>query len=182
MAFWIAVGIIALAWIIAGIVAAKSHYYDFSDTAFVAFVITLFGGLVMALIISVGAGTTGIIHEEKDATYDLRALVTEETTEENGFDAVYFLGFGYASGGGSTDVTSISYIQRAADGGNTLEKVDIDDSIIYEGSETPYVEEWITVNTVTEWWVPWHMERTVYREYRFHIPEGTILENYEVNP
>lgn len=113
-------------------------------------------------------------------THTLRALVTKEVEYGSG-SVSFFLGIGGGSYSSGT-ATTIAYIQQAKDGGSTLESVSIDDSIIYEGSERPYVEDWANVWTDDGLWFPWPVTLVAdyYKTYKFHIPEGTILEQYEV--
>lgn len=183
MAFWIALAVIVIVIVIGIIYAVREGYFEaFFPTAGITVVLAL----VSLIIIGPGAEASATRTTELESTYTLRALVTKDSTESSG-SAVFFLGFGYAEGGSAT-VTSISYIQTAADGGNTLEKVGISDAVIYEDllpGETPYVEEWVEHFETTGAWLPWTVEgvsRFAPTVYRFHIPDGSIYEGYEVNP
>jgi len=175
----IVIGIILLVGLLAGL----ADRYWFWERFGTSLTIAVIGAVVMTFVIGIGAMVNVDSYQEYRGTNGLRALVTKEATESSA-KAVFFLGFGYASSG-STEVTSISYIQTAEDGGNTIRKVDIDNSVIYEDlgtREDPYVDEYVTVYTGNHVWVPWDFWRDGSTEYRFHIPTGTILENYEVSP
>lgn len=180
MVFWILIGLIAAAWVIAIVMAATGHSW-FSDAAGGATIATIVIVVVGFFVLLVGVDATSEREPELTAEYGLRALITEEATETHA-GGVFFLGFGYASSS-TTEVDSISYIQTAADGGNTIHKVGIGESVIYEGSDSPYVEEWQTRWESNGWWVPWELTGYDFgTTYRFHIPTGSIYEGYEVTP
>lgn len=178
MGFWIVLGVIVLVVTIV-IVHYAVNWHEFAiGPALIALVA---GGIIGAAIVGIGT-INGPTTAEKLETHNLRALVTKEQTESHA-RASFFLGFGYASSS-STEVTSISYIQTDMDGGSTIQKATIGQSIIYEDTAKPYVEDWYTVHHVNTAWWPWGGSWTELGEaqHRFHIPAGTILENYEVTP
>lgn len=184
MIFWILTSIAIAAIAIITIYQFKSRWgFDLGDWAssvgitLVAYI--LLGGAVVGMGVSAQQFNNGRL--ELQATYNLRALVTKSATEEHA-EAAFFLGFGYASSN-SAEVSSISYIQVAEDGGSTLEKADIGESVIYEGSAKPYVEDWVSVAHNDGFFVPWDWTYiSSVREHRFHIPTGTIIDQYEVTP
>jgi len=189
MVFWIFIWLIAACavfgiLIIAADLGSRGGRYGWRSAGSglgwlgVSFTIAVVG----LCVVGIGAGSSESVHTERVAHHTLRALVTKTNTETHG-EAVFFLGFGSASTG-STEVKTISYIQTASDGGSTLQKATIDESVIYEdGAAQPYVDDYEQVGRGNGWWVPWD-----FRDSRgdtihhFHIPKGSILQTYEVKP
>lgn len=181
MAFWIFIGIITAVIVIGFLHDLPSSRYDdwFGGAVMLAFVVAVIGLIVCGVgAVSPQSGTWTY-----QKTWTLRALVTQQSVETQG-SATFFLGFGGGSMSSST-VQSISYIRTASDGGSTLQKSSIDDAVIYEdGAKNPRVEDWIKVIHNDKAFVPWDFTRTVSGliQHRFHIPAGSILQNYEVKP
>lgn len=184
MIFWILLAVVAVIVIAITVYHSRSRWGFEWDEWLPSVGITLFiSGLLGAIVVCVGVSCQQLNSStlELQQTSGLRALVTKSATEEHA-EAVFFLGFGYASSD-SVEVSSISYIQVADDGGSTLERADIGQSVIYEGAKQPYVEDWARVAQNDGFWVPWdwtYVSPAV--EHRFHIPEGTIIDKYEVQP
>lgn len=184
MIFWIFTTTAAAIIVIITIYQNRSRWgFDLGEwlagVAVTLIVYVAFGGAIVGIGVAYQQDQNGTLQLQQ--TNDLRALVTKTATEEHA-EAVFFLGFGYASSN-SAEVSSISYIQVADDGGSTLRKAEIGESVIYEGSVKPYVEDWAYVTHNDGFFVPWDWTHTSpVREYRFHIPEGTIIDKYEVNP
>lgn len=159
----------------------RGHF--FSTFGWIAMIVLFVGGFVIAFG-GVGPNKGENAGEpELQGSYSLRALVTKESDEAGGSFS-YFLGFGGGSYAEGT-TTTIAYIEQGKDGGSTLESASIDYSTIYEGSEKPYVEHWLNVWHDDGLWFPWPVTIPAYDDYtihKFHIPTGTILEQYEVNP
>lgn len=182
MIFWIIVGLIALTLVIGFIAGIRDGWFwsgGMGPAVGIAATLAIIGGCVCGIgdIASAEGGNMQLQHEWK-----LRALVTQTSTE-SGSSAVFFLGFGAASSG-SSEVTSIAYIRMAEDGGSTLQRADISDSVIYEdGASDPRVEDWREFDHNNGIFWPWPVtyERLT-TQHRFHIPEGSILQSYEVRP
>ncbi len=187
MIFWIFIGLLALIVVITvGIgVRGQVKYYgrgwwgEISGAGAAWFSSVAVIGLCVVLV---GVWFSPSGEWERQETYDLRALVTT-TSNESQASGVFFLGFGYASSE-SGQVTTVAYIRTDEDGGSRIQRVDVDDAVIYEdATEHPYMEIWATVYKNNGVFVPWdYTEISYMKEYRFHIPEGTILQNYEVKP
>jgi hypothetical protein len=180
MVFWVLLGIIGLTLAIGVVVAIyqRDWGYGLGGAAGIAVAEIVVGFVVIA----VGVNVAGSSERELESTYGLRALVTEQATETHA-SATYFLGFGYASSD-TSEVTSISYIRTADDGGSTLQKIGVAQAVIYEDApDSPRVEYWVEVFRHDGSFVPWaYSSAKLDVEHRFHIPPGSILEAYEVTP
>jgi|GEM_PF-6930115 len=178
MAFWIAVAVITAIMVIGAAIAISQRDAEAFGGAFmIASVVTVVG----AIVVGVGAGS-GDREWQHQETYQLKALVTQQSAESHA-SVAFFLGFGGGTAG-SAEVKSISYIRTADDGGSTLQEIDIDKAVIYEdGANSPRVEEWANVVSCSPAFVPWNCALGGHvSQYRFHIPEGSILQVYEVKP
>lgn len=183
MAFWIFIGIIALVVVICGI-AGTVDYYSRSEWFSSGAVISVVVAVIGLFVIAIGSSTSPTTDWKVSHHYSLRALVTK-TSAESHADAVFFLGFGGGSSS-SGDVTNVSYIRVAGDGGTTLHKASLKTVVIYEdvpAGGQPWLDDMhkVRVNDGAFW--PWPFTQEMYEtQHRFHIPKGTILEQYEVTP
>lgn len=192
MAFWIFIGIILTVLAVSavtGLILEKSrhYYYDwwsaFGTGLMVAVVVAIVG--LFVVIAGTGGQTMHGNATRMEHRYSLRALVTKDETESHA-EFSFFLGFGGGSAASGT-TKYVSYIQVAKDGGSTLQKTTIGRTVIYEDvpkDGKPYVEDWVSYGKNDGAFWPWPFTWTVDGEaqHRFHIPKGTILEQYEVTP
>ena len=169
--------VIVVVWMV---ISHRRAEYLWSEILGRAAAVTVVSLIVSLLICGIGALNQNPESYKLQSTYTLRALVTNSTNDSSASGA-FFLGFGSFSSS-SKEVASIAYIQTAKDGGSTLQRVDVNDAVIYEGAEAPRVEEWAHVVRNNKIFVPWdytaQLNDTI--QYRFHIPKGTILTHYEI--
>lgn len=184
MVFWVTIGVIA-ALLIAGIIHTIVSRYGVEDT-WGWFALAAFVTFVMFFVILIGAGNENLHspHAQLQKRYGLHTLVTKDSTDSQ-LAGSFFLGFGGVEGS-STTKTKVVYIRTDSDGGNTIHDTTVGRSVIYEDvtDGKPYVEDWVSTGHTDTVWVPWTWSYTVEGEpqHRFHIPKGSILSNYEVNP
>ena len=179
MVFWIILALI-IAAIVSYLIWGRSYHDDLGEILSAVAAIVLVGGLIGLVICGLGVLNQPPGAYQKQASYTLRALVTKSANESNASGA-FFLGFGSLSAN-SEEVRSIAYIQTAKDGGSTLQRIGVKEAVIYEGAGAPRVEEWAHITRNNKIFVPWDYTIVLTRDvqYRFHIPKGTILTNYEV--
>ncbi|MUG03563.1 hypothetical protein ECC01_21495 [Bacillus tequilensis] len=165
MIFWIllALAVVAVVW--------TYIYFAFFDWA---------GGagfaLLPAFLAALGSGLIGggllalslLIPGEKitQQTFDLRAISTSSTVQGR-----FFLGSGYVDGKRTLD-----YIAQE-DGWSRVDRGIASASRIFEDTERPTVTEY-THWYSNGWVIPWEVEAG--HRWDFHIPSGSILEDYTI--
>lgn len=170
MIFWIVVGLAVLITAIVVIVEARSYYGQPLEVLAGATVIVAVVTVLSAIVLSVIQADHGERFEESERS-NLTAIATNDKKE----GAYFFLGTGVS---GTKKV--YSFISEDADGGNRMEEVPVSKGVVYEGEEKPYME--VVTEYGNSWWItPWAVPRSG-TEYRFHIPEGSIIRGYEVKP
>lgn len=165
MIFWILVTSACLVTILTFI-----YWWDEED-----FILGLMGGVVSAIISSaVGAAILGICMAVTptpgyltDETFSLRAIGSSSTVQGE-----FFLGSGVVDG-----KRTLNYIAQE-DGYARLAQALAAGSRIFEDTDDPTVTEY------TQWWsnpwiLPWEF-KTGYA-WEFHVPTGSILENYSID-
>jgi len=183
MVFWISVAVIAVLLIV-GFIATAKDYWEWSWFGGFAALSALLA-LIMCAVIGVGSTNPPGVKAELLHRYGLHALVSKDSTDSQ-ISGSFFLGFGGVEGSSSTK-TKIVYIEVGSDGGATIHDTTVGRSIIYEDVEPggkPYMEDWVSAAWTNTVWVPWTWHYVVPGEpqHRFHIPKGSILTNYQVNP
>jgi len=177
MVFWIVTALVILGtgyWIVATILD------EWAETIIGA-IFTVLGQLVVGFIVWIllaGALLSGIVYAtSKDefvetTSENLIALQTRDSIE--GRTAGIFASTGYVEG-----VRVISYVTKDSDGGIRTGYVPAKDSVIYEGDSTPTLEthHWKRENG---WIAPWAASRA--ETYTINVPEGSVVESFEVAP
>lgn len=111
----------------------------------------------------------------KDSRNDLVAVKTKDTIEGK-YAGSIFASYGYING-----VRVLSYISRDDDGGMKLGYVKVSESVVYEGTDDPYIEthEFEKRNW---FWLPEFIPFGSTRTYSLHVPTGTVVDGYEIAP
>lgn len=163
MIFWTLIVLAALAIIITFI--DNTWYEDWT-----------FGilGAIIAVVISavVGGGLFALAQlipgdKRTEERFDLRAIGSSSTVQGRS----YFLGSGYIEGR-----RTLNYIAQE-DGYSRLGQGIASASRVYEDTDEPTVTEY-TYWYSNPWVMPWEYERA--HAWDFHVPSGSILENYEI--
>lgn len=164
MIFWI-----LLAVILAGAVwALIAHVRDSMPGlgVFLFFVVVVLGSIAAAMVLSICA--LGFPQAETSRS-ELRAIAVSSSVEGR-----FFLGSGYVDG-----KRVLNYI-TARDGFSEVEQVRADHARIYEDADSrPYLA---TVDHVADvwWFAPFRVESGFPRS-DFHVPAGSILENFTID-
>lgn len=144
-------------------------------SGFISLIVTfVVWGLGVALGLGFWATNTGTIEKVGTETRKLSALSTDTAIEGHR----YFLGRGWLN-----ENQVITYVYKQEDGAFRLTRADASGSYIYEDEEdAPYVViddyEYFT----NPWISPINMGLSAKDVYMFHIPEGSVLSEYEVTP
>ena len=133
--------------------------------AVVAMVLVLGGLFAVVLPLSITAQFAGTSRVSTD--FPLRALAVGD-----GIQGQFFLGSGSVDG-----ERVLNYVVQR-DGYATLEQVDADKALIFEGEGTPHVES--TERVLDAWWAAPFPLIGMTTGYQFHIPAGSIIESYSV--
>lgn len=173
MLFWIFLGVVVAASVIAFIVGV-SEWGEIIDGVFNGIITFIISGLVSALIM-MGVGSWWMkpyVLEEHTDSYDLKALSTSETVEGQ-FRGNLFVSSGYVEG-----KQVFTYIQSEGNG-FVLRKFDAEDAIVYQGDYDPTIEV-TTYRWGNPWFIPW--DRGTNQTAEFYVPEGSVANTYEVTP
>jgi hypothetical protein len=181
MVFWISCAVVAL--IIVWSIVRAIRFNDAEEAW--PLIVAFFVAGAMAVVIGIGSTNPPGLHPVLAKRYGLHALVTKDESSSQ-IAGSFFLGFGGVVGSSSTK-TKIVYIRTDRDGGSTIHDTTVGRSVIYEDVEPggkPYVEDWVSGTKTGTAWVPWtwNYVKPGEPQHRFHIPKGSILSNYEVNP
>lgn len=153
----------------------------FFETSFGAFfaslgeiVVGCFAWFVLAIGATGGIGSLVTSYEARGTTEANLAAVATGASIEGQFRGGIFASYGYIEG-----VRVISYLTRGDDDGIRARQVNADDAVIFEGATKPTVEthRWVKENG---WIFPWTLGTTY--TYTFRVPEGSVVESYEVTP
>lgn len=178
MLFWILTGIAIAIPIIVFAWTIIDGYYDGVEVFLNVMLATIISGIVWGLVAALGLGwwatSTGTIEKVGTETRDLAALSTDTALEGHR----YFLGRSWLH-----EDQVITYVYEQEDGAFRLTRADAADSYIYEDEEdAPYVQiddyEYFT----NPWISPLNLGVGATDVYMFHVPEGSVLSDYEVAP
>ena len=130
---------------------------------------------VVLLGTSPGDSSSSLRPAECDA--ELVAINTDRSTSSRGG---FFLGIGSVN---SSDYQTITYLEKSGEGIRLGEKRAYQ-SVIYEDGGSYMTCSQDTRTHKSDWLWPWAQETTVYGSptYEFHIPEGSVVRNFEVAP
>jgi hypothetical protein len=171
MLFWILLTLLIIGMIINSILWIRVGYAI--NALLTDLIVLIIGGMVVVLL---PMFLTSAFTPEKTTTsheYELRALGAGESASGR-----FYLGTGYING-----ERVINYTYSDESNGATFSKVDSapgDDSRIFEDvpvDAQPSVTSRKTVYTYPLL-VPWSMGLT--RTWDFHVPAGSIIEDYEI--
>jgi hypothetical protein len=150
--------------------------WNLAETSFGAILgsvlLVLFGvptafGVVYGITYLTSLATPAHVSNETEA--DLRAVALD-----SGLEGRFFLATGYVEG-----KRVVNYIAEHDGGYITVEQVDAVNTYVYEDENVnPRVvtKQW----QASEWWLaPFGIDRG--NTYVFHIPEGSVLENYTID-
>lgn len=147
---------------------SRNHRFDFG-----AFWGGLFGTLMAFIflpviyLLVVSSSTSGY----EETRHSLSALGNGSETSGS-----FFLGSGVID-----DEQVFQYLRKAEDGGVTLHTVEADRAVVYEDSGT---EAYATVRTPYFYdpvWAPWKLDSREDPEIQFHVPEGSINNEYRIS-
>jgi hypothetical protein len=135
------------------------------------FIVVVIGGIVLGLL----ATFTGT-DESRSWETKLRALNTGSEVHGQ-----FFLGSGRID-----EDPVFSFLYEQADGGVKLSSVPADRSTVYEhetNNDRPFLTTTETHRAANQFWAPFTLSpRVSGYQYDFHIPEGSVLNSYEVTP
>lgn len=176
MLFWIIVALVAIVTIACfiGLILDdfNGFWFSFGVSAMVAVIASVVGGGLTGLVWWWGVSVTPF-EKASESDTSLRAIQTRETIEGS-FHGGIFASYGYVDG-----VRVISYITQDEEGGIRLGYVRASQSVVYEDETDPYITtfEWQKNNWV---FLPWTMETA--NTYAVHVPEGSVVDGFEVAP
>lgn len=164
---------ICIVVLVIGSIAWAHHLWDdfgaASGIGILVFFASVIGfGIALAVVVSNNIGSFKAVDTEK-TTLSLRALANTSNIDGR----LYFLGGGYI---GEQQV--INYITQTGNGAIRLDSMPAAQATIFEDSNTPHLNIIKTVRYMPDV-VPWELGSTMH--YDFHIPAGSVLENYKVD-
>jgi hypothetical protein len=173
MIFWI---LLALSILVA-VVVWRVNYLDGAEigeaTAFSAC------GLILAATASAiifFAGFSWWIYFpaeiKSENTYSLQAIDAGDSIHGRS----YFLGGGYIDGN-----RVVNYIRDNGSGGYLVKSVDGDDAVIYQDTKSGSSDATVIIREydyINPWVLPWPIGDTFTAE--FHVPYGSIIEDYQI--
>lgn len=175
MLFWILLAAVVIVALFVGWKVSEpySSYSgrDWGDGISSFFLTIIFGSILFGLaLLIVGASTTGTVVWKHigTETHSLTALGTNTQTAGKTF----YLGRSYTSD------STINFITKGDDKAIRINNAPAQSSVIFEDNQKPSVTI-TTVEETREWLVPWNFSKR--NSYEFHIPEGSVLENYSVD-
>lgn len=145
----------------------------------------IFGGIVgttVAIFLMFGlfphlAGAEGDVREVSSEDRDLQALGTDTAVQGQTYRGV-FLGRGWVN-----EKQMITYVYENADGGFVLDRSNASQSVIYEDEQDdPYVTISKYELVPNGWIAPYVSGWTTTDQYEFHIPEGSVADDFAVTP
>jgi hypothetical protein len=169
MIFWICIALVVIATV-GGAWQGYQNWYGGASEAFLYGLLWMLGSAVGAALLLVGSY---FLLPNPDVQRDagklaLRSIGTD--SEINGRS--YFLGGGYIG-----EERTLNYIAEYPDGALSVDSSYAVSSSIYETNGIPHVE--FTDHLYSNPWVlPWEYKE--WQESRFYIPEGSVLENYQI--
>lgn len=166
MVFWILLGLtVAIALFFFLAIASEGAWGAAIGMFFVVVAVGVIVLLVYSAFASMGSYNTG----QTEKTYKLAAIDTGGTTEGHS----YFLGRGYIQ-----DHRTLDYIKREDGGFSTVSQEWAEDSRIFEDeTDNPVVIEY-RFTFGNPWLLPWETGWSTSAD--FHIPPGSIVEDYSV--
>lgn len=140
--------------------------------------------MVLAVLIWIALSFFTLVAEDgkgvltpADCDAELVAMSTGQNTTSNGS---FFLGSGTFNSEGYQTVTFL----KKSDGGVRLSEVRADEAVIFEdgGAYMTCTQE--VKSHKSDWMWPWAGETTRYGSltYEFHVPEGSVVQQFTVSP
>lgn len=111
---------------------------------------------------------------DSESDTDLIALRTGSAVNGQ-FSGNIFLSAGYIS-----EDPTFNFLYETSDNGVKVGQVHADNSVVYEDEQdAPYYTtfEWVKYDP---FWAPFEVNQA--ETYAFHVPEGSVVSNYEVKP
>lgn len=164
MIFWTLVTL-AAATIVTVYIHEGVKWRDWVDAACSAIAAAIIAAVVLGILSLLSLLLPG--RELTSETHELRALSSSSTAQGS-----FFLGTGYVDG-----ERTLNYIAQE-EGWARLGEASADSARVFEDSSTPTVTEYTYLSS-NGWAVPWTF--AVGRAWDFHVPAGSILENYTIN-
>src|SRR4029453_12012690 len=144
-------------------------YLDEAFGAGFVMLIACFFGFGIALTVVVQTNLHSLqYHDTEKTTISLKALGNKSAV-----DGQFFLGGGYI---GEKQV--INYVRDIGSGGSKIESMPADQATLFEDTTTPHLNIIKTVKTMPDV-IPWYYGSDMH--YDFHIPAGSVLQNYKVD-
>lgn len=184
MLFWtmfyitLAVAVIASAFVIYLFTRGNKGYYsdyeigDVVGGGLAVFFSIIFVGFIAMIItipIVIGENEKDIVaRDAEDNSYTIRALANN-----SGIEGSFFLGSGYIEG-----KQVFNYITEDGNGAIRLQSMDAAQATIFEDTNNAHLRVIKTVRSIPSV-VPWDIGSTMH--YDFHIPKGSIIQNYKVD-
>ena len=179
MIFWIITGI-WIALIVFVFIYSGSTYrgsFDWVDASVSLVVTVTLGGLIWVVlsfpVLGAIAGANAEAVNTGSDRDELAAIATDSSVSGR-----FFLGSGYING-----YQTFSYLTKGEDGWFRLSSAEANASTVYESDETPYVE-YFYWKDVPPWWVSPFVLFNKHEPvtYDFYVPEGSVLNNYQIQP
>lgn len=169
MLFWILVVVIAIVVtaVIVYQVRDSSYIEDAVGAGVAALLGTAFASVVVLLIVG-AVNTQTVGHEDTK----LRAL----NNADSELSGAFFLGFGYID-----EEAKFAYFEEEEDGAITHHVVDTEDITLYEDATGQGYIRYDIRELDNGWILPWTITGRS-SSGDFHIPPGSILENYTLEP
>ena len=164
MIFWILLVAVTVAVIVTFAANLDAQYGDWVLASLGAFLALALGCLISAGIVLLFTLIPAQSVQSDD--YQLRALATSGTTSGS-----FFLGSGYVG-----EERTLNFI-RSQGGYSQLDYALAANSRVYEDADKPTFTEYVW-RYDNPWVLPWTVV-TGY-SYDFHVPAGSVLENYDI--
>lgn len=174
--------LLALCVIISTIAAVKEYEYWGLGLASVTFAFTgIFTGAISMLILVAASGIGQSMNTTQSSTTRSENLVSIQ--DGKGIDGKFYGGL-FLTRGYIQDTQQFSYYQKNGNGSYKLDKRPADRSTIWMDAtpETARVDITDSIYTCTEgWWYFCPAQRGEFAHADFHIPPGSIKEEYTLD-
>lgn len=192
MLFWIILAVIAAAFLgttfIYWLAEHKRGWFDAGDAwgaggfaLVLAVVVGFFAfGVAMLWATSGDAGDSDQRFTASSSGLETLALNEQQYSESSG--GMFLLLGGYSSESGTA--TTVAYIDKAQDGGMTIQEAELSEARIFEDATTETARvDIINYARDVSWVAPW-MDTYILnysKVYEFHVPPGTVVTGYNID-
>jgi len=176
---FLGIALFGIGWLLYLTWSRDSFFYSAIGKFFSSLGVLIFGGLVgffLSTMVAFGLAfmfTPNFEARDTDST-GLRATTAKDVTEGQFYGGI-FASYGYIDG-----KRVISYVTESDEGAIRLGYVNASDAVLFEDSTTePRLE---THHWVKENWVFFPGPFETAETYSLYVPEGTVVDGFEIKP